>query len=400
MKFNKLKFVTIFASFAAVLLSCGVLNYNNLQINYNEAADDDIDYGQHFGLKDSYKNYFPMGAAISTRKMNLNKETLIANYNSITAEYQMKWAALQPTKGKFSFKEADELVSFANENDMLIRGHTLCWHKSTPQYVIADGKDEALKILKNHIKTVVQYYAEDVYCWDVANEVIRTSVTDKQLAEKDYYRTGKDVLSTEVDWFDVCGKEYIKVAFEAADQAAKQVGADIKLFYNDYDLHNPNKRQATVEMISELLDQGVRIDGIGMQGHYNLGDFSFTDFEDSIIAFTNLGLDVQFTEIDISIYPYGKGIEEYGDTLPYKVEQLQSGMFERMFNIIRKYKEPTEEGKGRITGVTFWGVTDDEIVSSGGLYPNRKNFPHVFHSNMKPKLSYYKIRDFEGNDHE
>lgn len=231
------------------------------------------------------------------------------------------------------------------------------------------------------------------YCWDVVNEALANLPTQAQVDSGEFYRTGNEALGTNCgDWYALCGNDFIKEAFRAADAARERLGLDVKLYYNDYGLNIPVKREACLKMVNELLAEGIAIDGIGMQGHYYIGDFSMPEFENSVKAFTELGLDVQVTELDISIYPYGPS--DAIMTSCRKSDAIQASMYGGIFEIYREYSEPWKEGAGRVTGITVWGLADDLTILDKEPVANRKNWPLLFDEDHNPKSAYYAVTDF------
>lgn len=364
-------------------------------------------------LKDIYADYFPIGTVVKTGTENLydDEYSLLSHFNSITAEFEMKWAATQPAEGVFNFGLGDGLVDYAKRNKKAVRGHCLVWYKALPSWVLAEGttKEQALRRIDEHIYGVLEHYGNAVYCWDVCNEVLTDELTaynyQSRLASNDIYRTGSAASGTECgDWYALCGNDFVKEAFRAADRARKELGLDVKLFYNDYGLNLPYKREACLQMVRELQAEGIAIDGIGMQAHYCIprgvgvdnGDFDLAEFEKSIRAYTELGLEVQLTELDISIYPYSNSVPVVYDELPESLERIQGAMFGQILSLCRQYAQPRAEGAGRVTGVTFWGVSDES--SNLNKEFNRACYPLLFDEWHEPKLGYYEITDFYKNN--
>ena len=346
-------------------------------------------------LKDIYADYFPIGTSYQSGLYDMYDD-LLPHFNSMSAEFEMKWTALQPSEGNFSFTAADELLQYAQEHDMRMRGHCLVWYKALPSWVLAEGttKEQALDRIGDHIYAVMEYYGNSVYCWDVVNEALANAPTQQQVDSGNFYRTGSEATGSECgDWYALCGVDFIKKAFRAADAAREELGLDVKLYYNDYGLNIPAKREACLKMLRELLDEGIAIDGVGMQGHYYIGDFNMTEFENSVRAFTELGLDVQVTELDVSVYPYGPEKERY-ETLPESIEAIQANLYGGIFEICRRYSDPWKEGAGEVTGVTLWGLADDFTILDREPIANRKNWPLLFDEEHQPKQAYYAVTDF------
>jgi len=345
------------------------------------------------GLKDFYKDYFPIGVAVSPRSLEgAQGEFIKKNFNSLTAENVMKPALLQPEEGKFNWAEADKIVDFAQANGMKVRGHTLCWHNQTGEWMFKDSlgnqasKELALARLKEHITQVVSRYKGKIYAWDVLNEAIDN--VDPAIG----YRV--------TPWYTICGEEYIVKAFQWAHEA----DPDAILFYNEYNTENPLKREKTYEMLKKMLDQGVPIDGVGLQGHWNIaspkhvgqldqpgvGDLDIPGssedaIRESIDKFSSLGLAVQITELDVSIYTSKVDTLNLGFT-PER-EQKQIDFYKKAFEVFREKKDV-------VTGVTFWNLSDRGSWLDNRTPRRGKHYPLLFDENMKPKKAYWGVVTF------
>jgi endo-1,4-beta-xylanase len=196
------------------------------------------------------------------------------------------------------------------------------------------------------------------------------------------------IYRDDIDWFKVLGPDYIEMAFRYAHEA----DPTIKLYYNDYDLINPKKRDKTYKMVKELLDKGVPIHGIGMQGHWVLEDNLKENLPAAIDKFASLGLDVQITELDISVYPYYHNMDR--STLPKEIRQFEGQLDEEL---AAKYKEAfgiLRSRKDKITGVTFWGLADNNTWLSKYVVKGRTDYPLLFDKEYNPKKAYYAIMEF------
>jgi len=346
------------------------------------------------GLKDFYKDYFPIGVAVSPRSLEgVTGEFIKKNFNSLTPENVMKPALIQPQEGKFSWGEADKIVDFAQANGMKVRGHTLCWHNQTGEWMFKDAqgnqasKELVLARLKEHITQVVSRYKGKIYAWDVVNEAI-----DNLDPANVGYRQSL--------WYKICGDEFIAKAFQWAHEADPKA----VLFYNEYNTENPAKREKTYEMLKKMLAQGVPINGVGIQAHWDIGspkhvgqlnqpgegDFiipgsSEDAIRESINKFSSLGLVVQITELDVSIYTSRTDTLNLGFT-PER-EQKQIDFYKKAFKVFRDKKKV-------ITGVTFWNLSDRSSWLDSRTPRRGKAYPLLFDENMKPKKVYWEVVKF------
>src|SRR5450759_3257864 len=242
------------------------------------------------GLKDYYKDFFPVGVSVSPNSLTGAQSVLILkHFQSLTAENVMKPALIHPEENRYYWDNADKIVNFAQANSVLMRGHTLCWHKQTPEWMFKDpvgntvSKEVLLSRLKDHITQVVTRYKNKVYAWDVVNEAIDDN---------------DSIYLRDTEWYKICGEEYIAKAFQWAHEA----DPDALLFYNDYNTEFPGKRDKVYNLVKKLKDAGVPINGIGLQGHWNLVNPSEKDLRDALDKYSSLGVKLQITELDVSVY--------------------------------------------------------------------------------------------------
>ena len=338
-----------------------------------------------------YADLFDIGAAVKPSSLK-TYDSLMKNFSSLTPEYSMKWKFLEATKGKKDYSAMDEIIRYSKEYKKKVRGHTLVWFKSLPEWVKEEAttKENALKLISNHIEETMTHFQDDIYCYDVVNEALRNSITEDQLNQNDIYRTGDDEIAKDqnaVDWYKICGIDYIKTAFKSAMEVKKKQKLNTKLYYNDYSLANPNKREACIKLVNELKKDSIEIDGIGMQTHCRIKDYigketSFlNDFENAIIAYTGLGLDVQITELDIDI---SSGYLDDSDINTRKAKQKE--LYESLFRICRKYALPAKGGNGSVTNISTWGIADTSDSSADSKL--------MFDSELKEKALVTSIKDF------
>jgi endo-1,4-beta-xylanase len=341
-------------------------------------------------LKDAFRGKFLVGTALNGSQIfgmdTLSASLIETQFNSITPENCMKWGPIHPKPGTYNFEMADRFVEFGEEHQMHMAGHVLVWHSQTPRWVFQDAegnlttRDTLLMRMRDHIYTVVGRYKGRIDSWDVVNEAI-----------------GDDGKIRESLWYKIIGEDFIEKAFTYAREA----DPDAQLIYNDYSLPNPAKREGVVNMVKALQAKGVPIDGIGMQGHYNLGGPSLEDVEASIVAFGELGMKVMITEMEINVLPapsaysgadVGKrfnmdpGLNPYTEGLPDSVQTALADRYRELFTIFSNHSD-------QIDRVTFWGVHDGVSWKNNWPIPGRTNHPLLFDRECHPKPAFYAVME-------
>jgi endo-1,4-beta-xylanase len=332
------------------------------------------------GLKDYYKNYFPIGVAVSPASLKTDEASLILQqFNSITPENAMKMGPIHPKENEYNWKDADQIVAFAKQHNLKIRGHNLCWHNQAPDWFFKDAegkevsKEVLLQRLKEHITAVVSRYKGSIYAWDVVNEVI----SDKP---GEYFRPSL--------FYKICGEDFVAKAFEYAHEA----DPNAVLFYNDYNLINPAKRAKVIKMIKGLIAEGIPINGIGIQGHWAINEPSKDQLEQTIKDFAQLNLKIQITELDISVYKKEneareRESEDNNTAFRPEREQQQLEVYKMCFEVFRKYKDV-------ISGVTFWNISDRDSWLDNFPVKGRKDYPLLFDKNLEPKKAFWEVVKF------
>lgn len=333
-------------------------------------------------LKEAFKGKFLIGVALNTnqfREIDTKSNPLIlSNFNSIVAENCMKSEVIQPIEGQFDFERADQFVRFGEKYKMIVIGHTLIWHSQAPKWFFEDKngaqvtKDVLIERMKSHIFTVVKRYKGRIKGWDVVNEAIND---DGSFRESPFYK--------------IIGKEYIKLAFQFAHQA----DPNAELYYNDYSMALPGRRRGVVEMVKELQLQGIQISGIGMQGHLGMDFPTVEEFEKSLVAFSNLGVKVMITEMDLSVLPspwaktganisdkatYQEKMNPYSKGVPAEINAQWEKIYSDFFKMFIKHKD-------KIDRVTLWGVSDNDSWKNDWPIKGRTDYPLLFDRNYQPK---------------
>lgn len=332
-----------------------------------------------------WKDYFSIGIAITKGELlnELKGELIIQQANSMTCGNEMKPDALLDRTATMSegtetcpvlkFGSCDAMLQFCMDNGIKMRGHTLVWHSQTPDWFFMEGysnkpdavfatREVMLERMENYIRLVMEYvnttYPGVVYAWDVVNEAIAPG------------DGGEDGMRmSDSFWYQTIGPDFVEKAFE---YARKYADAEQKLFYNDFNTYDTQKRIAILNLVNKIKEQG-NIDGIGMQSHIGMSSPSLLDYEETIRKFGETGLEVQITELDISL---DSDTEE---------DFLKEGTrYKRLFTT---FKNLVDSGAANITNVTFWGLTDD----GSWLNKDGKRYPLLFNRVLETKPAFWGV---------
>ncbi len=332
-------------------------------------------------LAEAYRDDFLVGVALGgtvpADYSKAERELIEREFNQFTPENCMKPALVQPEEGKWTFEMGDALVDYGTKRGIPVYGHTLVWHHQSPDWYFKDGdkpasRELALKRLRAHIHEVVGRYRGRLVGWDVVNEAI----SDKP---GEYLRPTK--------WLEAVGEDYIAQAFRFAHEADPTA----ELQYNDYSIEGPEKRAKTIKLLKSLLDAGVPVHSVGIQGHWSFDHVPMKDIDDAIREFSALGLKVSITELDLDVIPGERGGADLNRQGPSnkKIErkplsaedaQKQAEIYGQLFSIFRAHRDV-------ITRVTFWNLHDGRSWLNGWPTP-RFNHPLLFDRDAKPKPAY------------
>lgn len=334
------------------------------------------------GLKDAFEGKFYIGCAMNEAQIDGSDTASVGliqkHFNSVVAENWMKSGHIQPIEGEFDFELSDKVIDFAQANDMYTVGHCLIWHSQAPRwfFVDEDGNDVSREVLiermRTHIFTVVGRYKGKVNSWDVVNEAFED-----------------DGSWRKTKFYQIIGEEYMELAFKFANEA----DPDADLLYNDYSMYHKGRREAAIELVSNLRSKGVRIDGVGMQAHFGLDSPTMEELEKSIIAYAEAGAVVHITELDVTVLPnpdpgigaevsasfeYKQSLNPYAEGLPDSVSVALHDQYLGFFEVFIKHSD-------KIKRVTTWGLTDLHSWKNDWPVRGRTNYPLLFNREYEPK---------------
>jgi len=348
-------------------------------------------------LKDVFRDYFPFGVATSTHFLNekeIYADFIAHQYNVLVAGNAMKPDAMQPTEGNFNWSESDQFVSFAEKNDMLVRGHTLLWHNQVPGWFFTDPEDSSkpatreqlMARLETHIKTIVGKYKGRVHSWDVVNEVISDSNGLRGDSENSKWKS--IIGDVDGDGFD---SDYIELAFQYAHEA----DPDATLIINDYGLESTGRKRTDMyELVKRMLEKGIPVDGVGLQMHLSIFGPSPREIEECIELFASLkeynpDFTVEVTEMDMSLYRWMEQKKEITEGLL----NIQADRYKEIFDIFKQQAE-----KGNLSMVVMWGMGDNDSWLENFPISGRGDAGLLFDKRLQAKPAYYSIAGTETDE--
>ncbi len=315
-------------------------------------------YTPSVALKD--KATFPIGTAVQAYRLPQASyaDLMKKEFNSLTAEYEMKQNIVHTGAGTYNWAPSDAIVNFGVNNGIRVHGHALVWHSAIPAWLDSFGGTNAEfdSLMKSYIQAFVGRYKGKVASWDVVNE-----------AFDDGTGAYRNTL-----FFQKMGPDYLAKCFQWAHEA----DPDAKLFYNDYGAeYDAPKRAAIVAMIEGLQSRGVPIHGFGFQMHISYNWPSISTLTTAVNELEATGLLIHFSELDIRVNP--------DDDLTDITE-------ERAIAQEAKYKEIATLHKSLPSaqqfGVTVWGVKDNDswLINFWG----NPEWPLLFDKDFKYKLAH------------
>ena len=374
---KKLIVITLF-TLIICLISCANTNSNH--------------QNNSISLAENFKGLFYLGAAINEPTIlgndSKSKKIVINQFNSITPENSLKWMFIQPKPNQFNFKAADKYIQIGIDNDMYIVGHALVWHAQLADFMQnTKNKKEFKYHVNNHLNNLVTRYKGKINAWDVVNEAFEE---DGRLRKSVFYKN--------------MGENYIEDIFKLA----QKLDPKASLIYNDYNLYKPKKRAAVLKMVEQFKANGTKINGIGVQAHWDLKSPSLKEIEQIILDVYNAGVSVSFTELDISVLPNpwemvgaevtqnfsrfegDPKMDPYPNGLPDNIQEKLAQRYEDIFNLFVKHNDKIER-------VTFWGVMDKHSWLNDWPIKGRTNYPLLFNRDYQPKYAYKRLLDLNTN---
>jgi len=334
------------------------------------------------GIKDLFNNSFYIGVAVNEQQISGKEPKALSliekHFNSLSPENGLKWGLVHPKQDIYDFDFGDAYVALGEKLGAFTIGHCLVWHEQTPAWVFEDEsgnllcKDDMISRMEDHIEKVAGRYKGRIGGWDVVNEAF---------SEDGTYRESK--------WYKAAGKDFIKSAFRKADE----VDPGAELYYNDYNVWKASKRRRILELAKEMKAEGIRIDGIGMQGHYMLDRPTLEEIEQGIIEIAEAGFKVMFTELDVDVLPRPSNAQgadlnsnfansaahnPYVNAISPEAQAELVKRYSDLFQLFQKHKD-------KISRVTLWGLHDGRSWLNNFPVRGRTNYPLLFDRDLKLK---------------
>lgn len=321
------------------------------------------------------------GAAVIVRALQNDhalQQLVAEQYGILVPENELKWRALRPSEKSFDFEAADALFSFAKQHGILVRGHTLVWHNSVPDWLHSQASRlDVRRLLVEHITAVVGRYRGRVHSWDVVNEAILPGDKQPGGLRKSF-------------WYDAVGADYIEIAYRTAREADPHA----KLCYNDYGVEYDNdeqteRRRSILALLRRLQAARVPLDAVGIQSHIKAGspDRIGRGLTDYIGSIREMGLEVYLTEMDVN-----------EDDLTFNDVAQRDRIIAETYSEFLRATLASPAVKLMLT----WGVSDRRTWLNDGpthhrKQPDRPQRALPFDAAYRPKPAFFAIRDsFDG----
>ena len=270
--------------------------------------------------------------------------TAASEFNLVTPENSMKMDAVNPLPGRYEFADIDNLLSFAQLNDIDVHGHPVIWHRQLPDWILDVEPATLQGHMREYIDRLMSRYKNDIGIWDVVNEAI-----------------GDNGGFRDSIWYQAMGENYLDIAF----QQARLIAPEATLLLNDFDIAiNGAKADTLFTMLDDLLERNVPIDGVGFQLHVFSSFDQFNEVRENFKQVADRGLDIYITEMDVAL--------NSGDSLATQAQVYKS--------IVEVCLE-----QPRCRAIQTWGFTDQ--------YSFREIFqPLMFDKDYQPKPAYEAIQ--------
>jgi endo-1,4-beta-xylanase len=338
-------------------------------------------------LKEAYADKFLVGATLGASMFSSTDNTSLAlvkrNFSAITLDNDMKWERINPLPGQYEFEIADKFAKLGVDENITTVGHVLFWHSQTPEWVFQDNdgntitREGLLERMRERAKMFASRYGDRVKIWDVVNEAIED---DGTLRKSPYNQ--------------IIGDDFIEQAFIIA---AQEMPKDSTLLYNDYGMDRTGRKNTVIAMVNDFKQRGIRIDGIGLQGHWGMDDPSAEKIDETLTAYAATGLPMHITELDVDFLGRDgllganvdiKKLQPTPENNPYPNGNIPAAAEDKLAKRYQDIFKQFIKHHDSINRVTFWGVTDGDSWLNGWPVVGRTNYPLLFNRDGSPKKAH------------
>lgn len=310
-----------------------------------------------------------------------NWDVIAKNFNWVVAENCMKCEVIHPEEERYDFTLADQFVDKAKAANMKVLGHCLIWHSQCAPWFHYDAEGQLVSAdvlkarMKSHITTILEHFKGRVDAWDVCNECFED---DGSFRNSLFYQ--------------ILGEEFIPLAFQYAHEA----DSTVELYYNDFSMNKPIKIEAVCNYFKPLIENGLPVTAIGMQGHIILEDGAeniINQYDHSLKCIEALGVKAAFSELDLSILPnpFGFSGANISDKFAYRPEMdpYREGLTEEKLaefdNFWIGFYKMLITHRETISRVNFWCLNDANSWRNDFPIKGRMDYATLFDRECKPK---------------
>ena len=335
-------------------------------------------------LAEAYRDYWYTGVSVNQWEVEGNQEShwdvITKNFNWVVAENCMKCEVIHPQEGVYDFTLADKFVDKAKAAGLKVQGHCLIWHSQCAPWFHFDkdgklvSREELKKRMREHIYTIVSHFKGRIDAWDVCNECFEDDGSPRKSL-----------------FWQILGTDYIPLAFQYAHEA----DPNVQLFYNDYSMNKPTKVEGVANFFRPLIEQGLPVTAIGMQGHMILEDAKelLPQYDHSIKTIAALGVPTFFSELDLSVLPnpYGFSGANVSDRFTYTPEKdpFKDGLTKEKEAEINQYwvdfYKMLIPHKDNILRVNFWCLNDANSWRNDFPIQGRSDYATLYDRQNQPK---------------
>lgn len=342
-------------------------------------------------------------------------DIMARHFNSITCTNETKAYSLLDQNAsrrsedgmpRMNYTNADRMIAWAQQNGVAVRGHVLVWDAYMTSWFFHEDYLDSKPIasqeimrqrVKSYIEQVITHFETKfpgvIYCWDVVNEAIGDNAGEYAAGDPRHIRTVRSGNSN--PFLDYVGDDYVEYSFLCARDTVETLGADIKLFYNDYNMFQDSKVAPACELIDSINtyaydangEYRILIDGIGMQGYIGgygvqsgcLNDRDIDRIENAIRTYASYGVEVQLTEMAVRNYDLSKAAEH-------------ATFYAKLFEM---FKSINTEDSAPLTAVCIWGINDIPVMTNWNQYSWKLNSPYggLLTEKNKIKTSFEAVYD-------